>query len=73
MKFYTDSEAKKNLELLLGEAGREGAVGIRREDGSTFIVRPESSFASPFGVNGVNLPISTAEIIEFIHEGRREG
>ena len=72
MKIYSDSEAKQNLELILNEAGREGAVGIRQKDGHTFIVRPESSFISPLNVQGVNLPVSTAEIVDFIHEGRRE-
>jgi hypothetical protein len=73
MKFYSDQEAQQNLELLLGEAGREGAVGIRRKDGLTFIVRPENGSVSPLDVPGVNLPVSTEEIVEFIHEGRREG
>jgi hypothetical protein len=71
MKIYSDSEAKDNLETLLGEANRAGAVGIRQKDGHTFIVRPESCFNSPLEVQGVNLPVSTAEIVDFIHEGRR--
>jgi hypothetical protein len=73
MKVFSESEATKNLEMILIEATRNGAVGIRQENGQTFIVRPEFPSKSPFDVPGINLPITTAEIIESIHEGRPEG
>jgi hypothetical protein len=73
MKIFSESEALKNFELLLEEANRSGAVGVRQENGQTFIIRPELPSKSPFDVPGINLPISTEEIIEFVHEGRREG
>jgi hypothetical protein len=72
MKVFTDNEARQNLEQILGEAQKEGAVGIRQKDGKTFILRPESIHDSPLNVPGINLPISTEEIIGFIHESRRE-
>ena len=46
-------------------------VGIRQKDGQTFILRPEIIAESPINVPGLNLPITTEEIIGFIHEGRR--
>jgi hypothetical protein len=73
MKIFSESEATKNLELIFTEANRNGAVGIRQENGQTYILRPELCSQSPFDVPGVKLPITTAEIIEFVHEGRREG
>ncbi|MGD0516673.1 MAG: hypothetical protein ABSA26_03990 [Thermoguttaceae bacterium] len=73
MKVFTDNEAQQNLELLLGEAQKEGAVGIRQKDGKTFILRPENIPDSPLNIPGLNLPITTEEIIGFIHEGRKGG
>jgi predicted house-cleaning NTP pyrophosphatase (Maf/HAM1 superfamily) len=73
MKVFTDSEARQNLEQLLGEAQKDGAVGIRQKDGQTFILRPENISESPLNVAGLNLPITTEEIIGFVHEGRRGG
>jgi hypothetical protein len=71
MKVYSDLEAQQNLDSLLYEARKEGAVGIRQKDGQTFIIRPEDVPDSPLNVQGVNLPISTEEIVGFIHEARK--
>jgi hypothetical protein len=73
MKVYSDQEAQQNLDSLLSEARKEGSVGIRQKDGQTFIVRPQNVPDSPLNVQGVNLPITTEEIIGFIHEARKEG
>jgi hypothetical protein len=73
MKVFSELEAQQNIELVLKEASRSGVVGIRQKNGQTFFVRPERSETSPLDVPGVKLPISTPEIIGFIHEGRREG
>jgi hypothetical protein len=71
MRVYTYSEARRRLATLLEQAGREGEVRIRRRDGRLFVVRPESRPASPLAVDTVDLGISTAEILQFIEEGRR--
>ena len=68
---YTYSEARQNLAALLERTVQEGQVRIKRRDGQTFIIRPESKPASPLEVEGVNLGITAAEIVQFIHEGRR--
>jgi hypothetical protein len=73
MKVYSDSEAQNDLNTILSEACKAGAVGIRQKDGQTFIVRPENMPDSPLNVKGVNLPITTEEIVGFIHEARKEG
>jgi hypothetical protein len=72
MKIYTESEAQNILNTILSEACIEGTVGIRKKDGQTFIVRPEDVPVSPLDVQGVNLPITTEEIIGFIHEARKQ-
>ena len=70
MKVYTYSEARQQLASLLDAAQRDGAVRIRRKDGRSFILRPESSTTSPLDVQGVSLGISTPEIVSLVREGR---
>ena len=70
MKVYTYSEARQNFASMLEIAQRDGAVGIRRKDGRSFVVQPESSGASPFDVDGVELGMTGAEIVEMVREGR---
>ena len=68
---YTYSEARQKPATLLDQAIREGQVKIRRKDGQTFIIRPEAETASALDVEGVNLEISTDEIVQFVREGRK--
>ncbi|MDQ3389148.1 MAG: type II toxin-antitoxin system Phd/YefM family antitoxin [Gemmatimonadota bacterium] len=71
MKVYTYSEARQSLASLLDQAGREGAVRIRRRDGRTFVLKPETTSGSPFDIEGVDLDVTTDEIVAFVREGRR--
>jgi hypothetical protein len=71
MKSYTYSEARQRFASLLEQARREGAVRIRRRDGQTFVITPEPSVRSPLDVEGVELAVTTEEIVAFIHESRR--
>ncbi|GIV67521.1 type II toxin-antitoxin system Phd/YefM family antitoxin [Caldilinea sp.] len=68
---YTYSEARQNLASLLDKAAAEGEVRVRRRDGSVFVIRPEKAATSPLDVEGIDVDISTEEILEFIAEGRR--
>ena len=70
MRVYTYSEARQNLASLLEAAQREGAVRIRRRDGQSFVLQPESSDTSPLDVEGVDLGVTTDEIVSMIREGR---
>lgn len=70
MKVYTYSEARQRLAKILEEARSEGAVGIRRRDGSTFILRPEAKPNSPLDVEGVDTGVTKEEIVAFVREGR---
>ena len=68
---YTYSEARQNLASLLEKAMREGAVRVKRKDGQTFIIVPETRKGSPLDVEGIDLDLTKEEIIQFIHEGRK--
>ena len=72
MKSYSYSDARQHLAVLLEQAQRDGAVRIRRHDGRTFVILPEQSTTSPLDVDGVDIPITAAEIVAFVHEGRRK-
>jgi hypothetical protein len=71
MNVYTYSEARQNLASLLDQAARDGEVRIQRKDGQVFVIRVQPKEKSPFEVNGLDLGISTQEILEFIDEGRK--
>jgi hypothetical protein len=68
---YTYSEARQKLASLLDEATQEGEVRIKRKDGQVFVIRPEIKTDSPLDVEGVDLGITSSEIVQFIQEGRR--
>jgi len=68
---YTYSEARQNLASLLEKALREGSVRVKRKDGQTFIIVPETREGSPLDVEGIDLDLTKEEIIQFIHEGRK--
>ena len=73
MKVYTYSEARRRLAALLDQAAEEGQVMIRRRDGRLFVLRPERRSTSPLDVEGIDLGVTTAEIVDFVREGRRYG
>ncbi len=70
MKVFTYSEARQNLASLLDTAENDGAVVIRRRNGRQFVLRPEDSMVSPLDVEGVDLDVTTREIVDLIREGR---
>jgi hypothetical protein len=72
MKVYTYSEARQQLASLLEEARREGAVRIRRQDGQSFVLTPEVPTGSPLDVEGIDLDLTTDEIVAFVRESRRD-
>ena len=74
MKSYSYSEARGNFATVLDEAERDGAVEIRRRDGSVFRILPlRKSKASPLDVRGVELGLSAADLIAIVREGRERG
>ncbi len=70
MKVYTYSEARQRLASMLDAAQCDGAVRIRRRDGRSFVLQPGASTRSPLDVEGVDLGVSTSDIVSLIREGR---
>lgn len=68
---YTYTEARQNLSSLLDRAASEGEVRIKRRDGQIFVIRPEKTTDSPLDVEGIDLNVTTDEIVQFIAESRR--
>ena len=71
MNVYTYTEARQKLASLLDQAVKEGEVRIKRKDGQIFVVKLQPSTKSPLEVEGINLGISSQEILGFIAEGRK--
>lgn len=71
MKEFTYSDARQRFAELLDRARRDGAVRIRRRDGQVFVLRPDSRRGSPLDVDGLDLKLTTDEIVDLVHEGRR--
>ncbi len=63
-------ETQESLSVLLERAREEGEVRIRRLDGQVFILKPEKIKRSALDVAGIDLGVSTKEIVELIREGR---
>ena len=66
----TYSETQENLSVLLERARKEGEVRIKRTDGQIFVLKPEKPKRSALDVAGIDLGISTEEIVSFVREGR---
>ncbi len=74
MKSYTYSEARGNFATVLDEAERDGAVEIRRRDGTVFRLLPARKLnESPLDVKGAKTGVSTAEMVAIVREGRERG
>ncbi len=74
MKAYTIAEAQKNLPTLLEES-KKGVVVIHGDLGDVFLVKAErkpqiKSGKSLADIKGVDLDITTEEIVEIVREGR---
>lgn len=70
MNVYTFSEARQNLATVLDEAQAEGAVRIKRRDGSEFEIAPVRRKKSPLDVQGVDVGLSAEEIVSMLRESR---
>jgi hypothetical protein len=66
----TYSETQENLSVLLERASEQGEVRIRRTNGQIFVLKPEKTRHSALDVAGIDLGISTEEIVSFVREGR---
>jgi len=67
---YTYSQARQNFASVLTKAQTEGEVLIQRKDGSSFVIKPYKLNKSPLDVKGINLKMSSSDIIDIIQEIR---
>ncbi len=65
MTTYT---SRQNLATVLNKAKQEGEILIKRKDGTCFLIRPVLKNKSPLDIEGINLNISSEEIIDVIRE-----
>jgi len=70
MREYSFTEARQNFATILENAKRDGAVCIKKRDGEVFYIKPAKSNCSPFDIKGVDLGISSSEIVDIVREGR---
>ena len=70
MREYSFTEARQHFASLLDEAKREGSVCIKKRDGETFYLKPADTKVSPLDVEGVDLGLSSSDIVDVIREGR---
>ena len=70
MQVYSYSEARQKLALVLNQAESTGKVIIRRKDGRTFALVPETVTTSPLDIPSIQTDFTTKELVEIIREGR---
>ncbi len=70
MTTYTYSEARQNFSAVLDKAKKEGKVLIKKRDGSSFVLSPLPLVESPLNVRGINIDLSSQEIIDVLKETR---
>jgi hypothetical protein len=71
MTVFTYSQARQNFSSVLDLASREGAVQIRRKDGSLFSIAPLlKKKRSPLDVSGIKTKATTADILNAVRESR---
>jgi len=72
MREYSFTEARQSFAAILDEAKKEGVVCIKKRDGETFFLKPAPPKKSPLDVKGVDLVLSSAEIVDVIRKGREK-
>ena len=70
MKYYRFTEARQHFASILDEARKEGVVCVKKRDGESFYIKPVISKKSPLDIKGVNLGVSSSEIVDIVREGR---
>ena len=66
------SDARKNFASILDRSKAEGAVMIKRADGSMFRLSPEKSNASPFDGINIDIRLPPGELRNALEEARSE-
>jgi len=70
MREYTFTEARQNFASVLDKAKNEGAVCIKKRNGDSFYIKLAQTKISPLDIKGVNLGLSSLDIVDLIRECR---
>ena len=70
MKEYSFTQARQHIASLLDEAKKEGVVCVKKMDGESFYIKPAKPKKSLLDVKGVELGITSSEIVEAIRKSR---
>lgn len=70
MREYSFTEARQHFASVLDEARKEGIICIKKRNGEAFYIKPVISKKSPLDIKGVDLGISSEEIIDIVRSGR---
>ena len=70
MREYSFTEARQNFASILEEAKKEGVVCVKKRDGEAFFIKPVKPKQSPLDVQGIELDVAAAEIVDIIRAGR---
>jgi len=70
MKEYSFTEARQHFASILDEAKKEGVVCVKKRDGEAFYIKPAMPRKSPLDIKGVELGITSSEIVDAVRESR---
>ena len=70
MHSYTFSEAKQNFSAVFDQARKEGRVQISGPDGQPFMLTLVNSEKSPLDIPGIDLNLTSEEIVDYVRASR---
>jgi hypothetical protein len=71
MTIRTRTRTRSTLDAVLDQAAMLVQLRVKNKRGQIFAIRPERKTKSALDVKGIDLKMSAAEIVQFVHEGRR--
>jgi len=70
MKQFNFTEARNNFASVLEMAKQEGIICISKRDGESFYITPVKPEKSPLDIKGVDIGLSSNDIVSLVKEGR---
>ncbi|EIJ37020.1 type II toxin-antitoxin system Phd/YefM family antitoxin [Thiothrix nivea] len=70
MRQYNFTEARKNFASILETAKQEGIICIYKRNGEAYYLTPAKIKKSPLDVDGINLNLTSDQIVSIVRESR---
>ena len=70
MKEYSFTEARQHFASILDESKKDGVVCVKKRNGESFYIKPAMSKDSPLDVEGVDLGLTSSEIVDVVRTAR---